>query len=90
MLGDSELVVHQVKEISVAKHLHMRSYHHKIWDLIESFEAFNIQKITQKENEVVDCMETIGSLFDPTTQLLENEHSVWVFVRPVVPDNDIH
>lgn len=58
--------------------------------MIESFKAFNIQRITHRENEVADLMAIIGSHFYPATQLLGNEHSVQIVVRPVVLDNDIH
>ncbi|XP_059070811.1 uncharacterized protein LOC131860415 [Cryptomeria japonica] len=61
VLGDSELIVHQVRGISSAKHVHKRSYRHRTWDLIESFDAFNIQSIPRKTNAFVDQMATIGS-----------------------------
>lgn len=35
-------------------------------------------------------MAIVGSIFYPAIKLLENRHSVWVVVRPAIPDNDAH
>ncbi|XP_057869621.2 uncharacterized protein LOC131076454 [Cryptomeria japonica] len=88
VLGDSELVVKQVRGQSAAKHVRMRSYQHRLWDLIEIFEDSNIQGIPRRQNVVFDRLSTVVSQFDPASDLLENKHSVQVIVRPVVPDND--
>lgn len=90
VLGDSELVVNEIRGISSAKHVCMRSYCHKAWDLIESFDAFNIQRIPHKANASVDRMAIVGSNFDPTVDLLVNPQVVGVIVRPAIPDNDTH
>lgn len=68
----------------------MRSYRHRTWDLIESFDAFNIQKIPRKTNAFVDRMATIGSHFDPVVDLLVNPQAISVIIRPAIPDNDTH
>lgn len=61
VLEDSELVVNQVQGLSVTKNFHMRSYRHKSWDIIESFEAFNIQIVPIEKNAGANRMETIRS-----------------------------
>jgi len=66
----------------------MRSYRHRIWDLIENFEAFNIEVVPRAQNSKVDRMAQIGSQFDPITDLMVNNESVRVIVRPTIPDND--
>lgn len=90
VLGDSELVVHEVRGISSAKHVCMRSYHATTWDLIKSFNAFNIVSIPQKLNVVVDRMAMIGSQFDPATDLLTDSQVVCVVDRPSISNNDTH
>ncbi|XP_059070727.1 uncharacterized protein LOC131860348 [Cryptomeria japonica] len=90
VLGDSKLVVHQVRGISSAKHVRMRSYRSKVWDLIESFDAFNITSIPQTLNTVADHMATIGAHFDPVVDLLVGHLAVSIMVRPAIPDNDTY
>ena len=44
VLGDSELVVRQVKNQCQAKHPRLRAYRNEVWDLVENlFLALNIQ-----------------------------------------------
>ena len=44
VLGDSELVVRQVKNQCQIKHPRLRAYRNEVWDLVENFFlAFNIQ-----------------------------------------------
>ena len=45
VFDDSDLVVTQVRNISTTKNQRMRSYQHRVWDLIEYFKAFNIKVI---------------------------------------------
>lgn len=90
VLGNSELVVHQVRGISSAKHVRMRSYRARAWDLIESFDAFNIISIPWKLNTIADQMATIGAQFDPSTSLLTRSQVVGLFVHPTIPNNDTH
>jgi len=54
--GDLELVVKQIREKAVAKNVRMRSYRHRIWDLIDDFEAFNIEVVPRTQNSEVDRM----------------------------------
>lgn len=90
LFEDFELVVNHIRGISNAKHVCMRSYPHRVWDLIESFDSFNIQRIAQKENASANQMATIGSNFDPTMDLLVNPQVVGNIVQLAIPDNDTH
>lgn len=90
VLGDTKLVVNQIRGISSAKHVRMRSYRQRDWDLIESFDAFNIQRIPRKADASADRMATIGSNFDPTMDFLVNPQAVGIMVEPAIPDNDTH
>ena len=42
MFGDSELVVNQVTGLNAIKNDILKSYRHRVWDLLENFDAFNI------------------------------------------------
>jgi len=46
--GDSELVVNQVKSKFLCKILSMLKYKHRVWDLTESFDAFNLVPIPRE------------------------------------------
>ena len=42
-LGDSELVVRQIKNQCQTKHPRLRAYRNEVWDMVENFfSAFNI------------------------------------------------
>lgn len=40
--GDSELIVNQVRGLSVAKNDALKSYRNRVWNIIEEFNAFNL------------------------------------------------
>lgn len=90
VFGDSELVVHQVRGISNAKHVCMRSYCSRVWDLIENFDAFNITSIPRTLNTEADHMATIGAHFDPTVNLLVGHPAVSMVVHLAIPNNDTY
>lgn len=90
VFGDSELVVHQVQGISSVKHVCMRSYCFRVWDLIESFDAFNITNIPRTLNTEADHMATIGAHFDLAVDLLAGHSAFNMVVRPTIPDNDTY
>lgn len=90
VFGDSELVVHQVGGISSAKHVRMRSYCARVWDIIESFDAFNIISIPWNRNTTADQMATIRAQFDLARDFLTGSQVVGVVVCPTIPKNDTY
>ena len=62
--GDSELVVNQVRNQNITKNGLLKSYKHRVWDLLEGFNAFNIQSIPRKENRYDDRLVAIGASHD--------------------------
>lgn len=68
----------------------MRSYRSRVWDLIESFDAFNITSIPWTLNTEANHMATIGAHFDPTVNLLAGHPTVSMVVCPTVPNNDTY
>jgi len=64
VLGDSELVVQQVKNIYQTKHPRMRAYRNLIWDLIDNFfQAFNITAVPRDLNQQADSLALAASTF---------------------------
>lgn len=48
VFGDSDLVVNQVTGKFSAKHHYLKVYRNRVWDLMESFEAFNYRVLPRK------------------------------------------
>ena len=62
-----------------------------MWDLLEGFNAFNIQSIPRKENRHVDRLVAIGASYDvPGNLEEEKKQKIRVVVRPAIPNNNIH
>lgn len=59
--GDSELVINQVRGLYTTKNDLLKSYKHRVWDLIEYFQAFNLLSIPRNLNKHVDRLATIGA-----------------------------
>lgn len=62
VFGDSELVVNQVRNHNITKNNLLKSYKHRVRDLIEEFQEFNIQAIPRKQNASADRLTTMGAL----------------------------
>lgn len=84
MLGDLELAVNQVQNMAISKHVYLHSYRHRVLDIIERFETFNIQVISRKLKIVVDSLAIVSSHFCHVPNLLERKNIVCVFVRPII------
>lgn len=50
MLGDSDLLVSQVRSRFVTKEKRLRKYRNEIWDTIEDFDTFGIDWIERGQN----------------------------------------
>lgn len=89
--GDSKLVVNQVRNQNTTKNGLFKSYKNRVWDLLEGFNAFNIQSIPRKKNKHVDRLAAIGASYDVPGNLEEEEkQQIRVVVRPTILDNNIH
>lgn len=73
----------------MAKHFHMHSYRNQVWNLIKSFEAFNIQGIPRNQNTTVHRLAIIRSQFEHVFDLIENNFFSRVIVRLSILDNDL-
>ena len=66
VLGDSELVVRQVRNQCQTKHPRLRAYRNEVWDMIENFFlAFNIHFMPRELNRMVDSLVVAASTFRP-------------------------
>ncbi|KAH9288879.1 hypothetical protein KI387_032996, partial [Taxus chinensis] len=90
VFGDSELVINQVKGKNAAKNDLLKCYKNRVWDLTKDFEAFSINSIPRKKNEVADILTAIRAAFD-VVESIKSEKSqphIKLVVRPAIPDNN--
>lgn len=87
VLGDSELVIKQIRNQCQTKHTKFKSYINEVWDLIENlFFEFNIQFFTKEKNNMVDSLATIANNFKPPQNPLLR-YEVEVRHKPLVLEN---
>ena len=66
VLGDSKLIVRQVKSQCQTKHLWLKAYENEVWDLVQNFFSdFNIQFMPRDKNKMVDSLVVAASNFCP-------------------------
>ncbi|KAH9305823.1 hypothetical protein KI387_010227, partial [Taxus chinensis] len=56
MFGDTKLVIHQVTNNYVTKNKLLKAYKHIVWDLLERFDALNLQVVPHKMKKESDQM----------------------------------
>ena len=60
VVGDSELVVSQVRSLYASKNKRLKQYRNAVWDLIEMFDAFNIEWKDRSNNKMADLLANIA------------------------------
>lgn len=67
-------------------------YKHRIWDLIEDFEAFNLPSIPRNFNKEADRLVSLGAQFDIPKELdnVDRQQYVKFIVRPSILDNNVN
>jgi len=82
---DLKLVIKQVKIHINAKHLYLKTYRNRVWDLLESFLAINIISIPRKCNQVVDALAGKGAHYN-LAHYKRGSFRVKFQCRPSVPN----
>lgn len=90
--GDSELIINQVRGMHVTKNDVLKSYKHRVWDMIEEFDAFNLVSIPRDQNKNVDRLAAIGAQVDIPSEIRKEKLQPYVkrVIKPFIPDNNIH
>lgn len=70
------------------KNKRLKSYRNKVWDEIESFDAFSIQAIPREQNTKADSLAFSASLLLPHPEFEKDVYIVEMIYRPSVPDNN--
>jgi hypothetical protein len=83
VFGDSEIIVRQVRNTIHCMSPHLKSYQQEVWNLLYSFDAFNINSIPRDQNIDADILANATSRFMPP----DDGFSIEMMFRPSVPDN---
>lgn len=84
-------MVNQVRNQNITKHGFLKSYKHRVCDLLENFNAFNNQSIPRKENRHANRLAAMGASYDiPKSLEDEKRWKVKVVIRPTILDNNIN
>jgi ribonuclease HI len=87
VFGDSELIIHQIKNIYQTKQQRLKQYRNEVWDFVDNlFLAFNITFIHKNLNQQADSLALAASNF--RTPIFPNlRFEIEVRHRPSIPDN---
>ncbi|GLJ23907.1 hypothetical protein SUGI_0454270 [Cryptomeria japonica] len=66
------------------------AYQNKVWDLIEDFDAFDIQLVPRKVNGIPDALVVVASTLEPLSQSPLKKFSKELICIPIVPNNIKH
>ena len=87
VIGDSDLVVMQVKDKFSVRNGRLRRYIHAVWDSIELFDAFAIKEVPREQNAQADALDVAAATLQPCESLISGESKMEIIFRPSVPDN---
>jgi hypothetical protein len=87
ILGDSQIVVRQVRDYIHCLSPHLKSYQSEVWNLMNKFSSFNINSIPRLNNSEAYLLANVASKLFPAKGLSPDAFSVQLFFRPSVPDN---
>lgn len=85
--GDSEVVVRQVRKQYTCHDKRLSIYHNLVWDIIESFDAFNIKAIFRSQNQVADSLAQAASTLEPLSMQSFKKFILELTSVPSVLDN---
>jgi ribonuclease HI len=80
VFGDSNIIATHVRNTIHCMSPHLKSYQYEVWNLINSFDAFNITTIPRSQNVVANALVNAASRFTPL-------NNVEILFRPSILDN---
>jgi hypothetical protein len=88
--GDSDLVMQQLKNKFTCKSERLKKYRNAIWDSIGDLDALNLIAIPREHNYKANELAIAASTLQLSDNLIDENISVEVIFRPLVPDNMNH
>jgi hypothetical protein len=65
----------------------LKHYARRVWEIIDSFNSFNISFVPREKNKKVDSLAVVASLFNADDSQNQNTFHVKTIFRPSIPDN---
>ena len=87
VLGDSEIIVRQVRNTIHCIVGHLRNYQEELWNILLSFESFNISSIPHYLNQEADLLANVASRLILSEGMFADSFSVELLFRPSIPNN---
>jgi ribonuclease HI len=88
--GDPDLVIQQLKNRFACRSERLKRYRNAIWNLISDLDAIDLIAIPREQNSKVDELAVAASTLQLPENLIDENISVEVIFRPLVPDNMDH
>lgn len=85
VIGDSKLVVSQVRNVYVSKNKRLKQYKNVVWDMIEYFDAFGIAWKDRINNKMAYLLENVA--IKPGDITFSGISKVEIQARPSIPNN---
>ena len=86
VIGDSDLVVCQVKGTFSCKKMRLKRYRDAVRIAIEEFKAISLQAVLREHNQTTDALAVFALVFDPNDEV-QDTCKVQVIFLPSVLDN---
>jgi len=83
VFGDLEITVRQVRNTIHHLSPHLKGYQQEVWNLLYSFDTFNITSIPHNQNIDVDILANVTSRFIPH----DDGFLVEMIFNPSIPEN---
>jgi len=62
--GDSKMFINHIKKKYKIKKERMKHYARRVWEIMDSFNSFNIYFVPRENNKKSDSMTVVASLFN--------------------------
>jgi ribonuclease HI len=87
LTGDSKLVINYIRKKYKIEKEKLKHYEKRVWDIIDSFNSFNITFVPREKNKKADSFVMPSFLFNNDDSQNPNNFHVNFFFRPSIPDN---
>jgi hypothetical protein len=90
LIGDSDLIMMQIKNQFGTKNIKLKRYRHVVWDSIQMFDAFSIEAVQREQNEKDDSLVVAAFTLLPCDDLMFGNSRMEILFRLSVADNYEH
>ena len=83
--GDSDLVIMQVKNKFTCKNQRLRNYRNVVWDVMEHFDAINLEAIPREKNSLGDELAVAASTLQLSDELIKEKIKMEIIFQTFSP-----